>query len=49
MTHADEPESEQTLVGLSFTDAFRASEFLTAAARLASNDSLMIVDAVIVT
>lgn len=49
MTNAVEPGSDQTLVGLSFSDAFRATEFLTAAARLASNDSLKIVDAVIVT
>ena len=38
----------QTLVGVSFDDAFRAQEFLTAATRLASTGALHLVDAVIV-
>jgi uncharacterized membrane protein len=43
------PDAEQqTLVGISFSDAFRAQEFLTAATRLASNDQLRLRDAVIV-
>ena len=37
-----------TLVGLEFSDAFRAQEFLTAATRLASNDHLKLKDAVFV-
>jgi uncharacterized membrane protein len=45
-TAADE---QQTLVGISFADAFRAQEFLTAATRLAANDRLRLRDAVIVT
>ena len=39
----------QTLVGISFGDAFRAQEFLTAVSRLAKNGSLKLLDAVIVT
>ena len=39
----------ETIVGISFGDAFRAQEFLTAATRLASKDEFKIVDAVIVT
>jgi uncharacterized membrane protein len=42
------PDEQQTLVGISFSDAFRAQEFLTAATRLASNDRLKLRDAVIV-
>lgn len=42
-------DEQQTLVGISFSDAFRAQEFLTAATRLASNDRLRLRDAVIVT
>lgn len=38
----------QILVGVSFADAFRAQEFLTAATRLAANGQLHLVDAVIV-
>src|SRR4051812_37703799 len=38
-----------TLVAIEFSDAFRAQEFLTAAARLASNDHLTMKDAVFVT
>lgn len=39
----------RTLVGISFRDAFRAQEFLTAATRLAANDRLKLLDAVFVT
>ena len=42
--HEDVP---QTLVGISFTDVFRAQEFLTASARLASQGSMKVADAVI--
>jgi len=42
--HDDVP---QTLVGISFTDAFRAQEFLTASARLASQGAMRVADAVI--
>jgi len=38
----------QTLVGISFPDAFRAQEFLTAVTRLKANGSLVLEDAVIV-
>jgi uncharacterized membrane protein len=38
----------ETLVGISFDDAFRAQEFLTAATRLASHGDFTILDAVIV-
>jgi len=41
--HDDIP---QTLVGISFTDVFRAQEFLTASARLASQGSMKVADAV---
>ncbi len=40
--------SEQTLVGISFADVFRAQEFLTAATRLAANRRLRLLDAVFV-
>jgi hypothetical protein len=33
-------QKERTLVGVSFGDAFRAQEFLTAATRLAANQRL---------
>jgi uncharacterized membrane protein len=36
------------LVGISFADAFRAQEFLTATVRLASNKRLRLLDAVFV-
>lgn len=39
---------EQTLVGISFADVFRAQEFLTAATRLAANGRLRLLDAVFV-
>src|SRR5918998_5479582 len=41
--------TEQTLVGISFDDVFRAQEFLTAATRLGANDRLRLRDAVFVT
>ena len=41
-------DKPQTLVGVSFTDAFRAQEFMTASSRLASNHSLQVHDAVVV-
>jgi uncharacterized membrane protein len=41
-------DAQQTLVGISFSDLFRAQEFLTAATRLASTRSLKLKDAVIV-
>jgi uncharacterized membrane protein len=40
--------TQQTLVGISFGDAFRAQEFLTAATRLAANGRLRLRDAVFV-
>lgn len=39
---------EQTLVGISFADVFRAQEFLTAVSRLAANERLRLLDAVFV-
>jgi uncharacterized membrane protein len=46
----DQPveQKERTLVGVSFGDAFRAQEFLTAATRLAANERLRLLDAVFV-
>jgi uncharacterized membrane protein len=41
-------DEQQTLVGISFADAFRAQEFLTAVTRLAANEQLRLRDAVIV-
>ena len=46
-TSAAEGE-QQTLVGISFADAFRAQEFLTAVTRLAAHERLRLRDAVIV-
>lgn len=43
---SDEPE---TLIGVSFDDSFRASEFLTAVTRLHSRQELHLKDAVVVT
>jgi uncharacterized membrane protein len=40
--------TDQTLIGLSFSDKFRAQEFLTAVSRLGSLGSLRLKDAVIV-
>jgi uncharacterized membrane protein len=45
---ADHENLPQTLVGISFGDAFRAQEFLTAATRLAQNGSFKLADAVVV-
>jgi uncharacterized membrane protein len=41
-------QKERTLVGVSFGDAFRAQEFLTAATRLGANHRLKLLDAVFV-
>lgn len=49
MSDAANPDPDQTLVGLSFDDTFRAQEFLTASVRLAANGKLKLIDAVIVT
>jgi len=47
---ADQGEgTPRTLVGISFGDALRAQEFLTAATRLGVNGKLKLIDAVIVT
>jgi uncharacterized membrane protein len=48
-TGIERVDSDQTLLGLSFSDAFRAHEFLTAVKRLASKGALRLRDAVIVT
>jgi uncharacterized membrane protein len=45
---APDEEVERTLVGISFTDSFRAQEFLSAATRLASQGRLRLLDAVFV-
>ncbi|CAN5874852.1 DUF1269 domain-containing protein [soil metagenome] len=42
-------QSDQTLVGLAFDDAFRAQEFLTATARMATRKELELRDAVLIT
>lgn len=42
----DLPASHDTIVGISFDDAFRAQELLTAASRLASKGVLQVLDAV---
>jgi uncharacterized membrane protein len=44
----DDDSTPETLVGVSFGDAFRAQEFLTAATRLASNGRLRLRDAVFI-
>ncbi len=49
MTDPPLEQKERTLVGVSFGDAFRAQEFLTAATRLAANQRLKLLDAVFVT
>ena len=41
-------DNDATLIGVSFSDVFRAREFMTAAARLASNNKLSFSDAVLV-
>jgi|GEM_PF-616055 len=48
-THTDPSARPDTIVGISFDDAFRAQEFLTAAYRLASKGTLQLRDAVSVT
>ena len=48
MSHPSKDEPEQTLVGISFGDVFRAQEFLSAATRLAANGLLRLKDAVFV-
>ena len=47
--HNEHDDGPETLVGISFDDSFRAQEFLTAATRLASQEKLILKDAVIVT
>jgi uncharacterized membrane protein len=47
--HHKEDDGPETLVGISFDDAFRAQEFLTAATRLAAQGHLILKDAVTVT
>ena len=49
MPRHKEDDGPETLVGISFDDAFRAQEFLTAATRLASQEKLILKDAVVVT
>jgi uncharacterized membrane protein len=44
----DQQPTDQTLVGISFGDPFRAQEFLTAATRLASEKKLQLRDAVFI-
>jgi uncharacterized membrane protein len=48
MSDVSKDGSEQTLVGISFGDVFRAQEFLSAATRLAANGHLRLTDAVFV-
>lgn len=48
-TSDDDRDVPQTLVGVSFDDAFRASEFLLAVRRLQHEGHLKLVDAVLVT
>ena len=47
--HHKDDDGPETLVGISFDDSFRAQEFLTAATRLASQEKLILKDAVVVT
>jgi uncharacterized membrane protein len=47
-SHDADDGKERTLVGISFSDTFRAQEFLTAATRLAANGKLRLLDAVFV-
>ena len=42
--HHKDDDGPETLVGISFDDAFRAQEFLTAATRLASQEKLILKD-----
>ena len=48
MTRKHDDDTVETLVGISFSDLFRAQEFLTAATRLNANKHLVLKDAVIV-
>jgi len=48
MSETSTDATQPTLVGISFGDAFRAQEFLTAATRLAANGRLRLRDAVFV-
>ncbi len=48
MSDASKDGPEQSLVGISFGDVFRAQEFLSAATRLAANGHLRLKDAVFV-
>ena len=48
MHHSNEPDIPQTLVGISFENAFRAQEFLVAATGLAAAGKLKLKDAVTV-
>ncbi len=41
-------DKDQILVGISFEDAFRAREFMSAAGRLASKEQLVLLDAVLI-
>lgn len=45
----DAHDSPETIIGVSFADQFRASEFLTAITRLHSREELKLRDAVVVT
>ena len=49
MARTKDDDGPETLVGISFDDAFRAQEFLTAATRMASQGHLILKDAVVVT
>src|SRR5689334_7127934 len=49
MPRHHEDDGPETLVGISFDDAFRAQEFLTAVTRLAEQEHLKLKDAVVVT
>jgi len=49
MARHNDNDGPETLVGISFDDAFRAQEFLTAATRMAAQGHLILKDAVTVT
>jgi uncharacterized membrane protein len=46
--HQEQSKPAETLVGISFTDSFRATEFLTAAAGLAARQGFELKDAVVI-
>jgi uncharacterized membrane protein len=48
VTRKNDDDTVETLVGISFSDMYRAQEFLTAATRLGANKRLALKDAVIV-